>query len=153
MGANLPSPPQDAETALTTAPLERVCARVVLCNKNIAMYPQSHPRVAASLEQIRATLAAYRQETGTIFSLDTEMVLEEPECRQDPCAKRERLGLARNLQLHLIARLQCDANTTTQELFELCFLLQEDFLRKAAEETDVRGCQEITETFRYGRIL
>ena len=137
MGANLPSEPE-TDPSLLAQSLERVCSRVVLCNKSIAMYPQRHPRVAASLEQIRAALAAYRQEEGApVFSLDTEAVLEEPESRFDPSEKRQRLALARMLQMHLIARVTCDAHTTIDELFQFCFLLQEDFLRKAVEECEV----------------
>ena len=137
MGANLPSEPQ-TDPSLLAQSLERVCSRVVLCNKNISMYPQRHPRVAASLEQIRAALAAYRQEEGApVFSLNTEAVLDEPDSRSDPSEKRQRLTLACTLQMHLIRRLTCDAHTTIDELFELCFLLQEDFLRKAVEECEV----------------
>lgn len=127
--------PKEEATAAAAArqALERVSAQILLCQRSIGMYPRSHPRVDAALRQIKEALESHVRETARRFHLDTEAILEEPDSREDPLDRRSRFVLAQALQLHLIESLSIAPEAPAEEIFELCFLLHEDFLRKAAE--------------------
>lgn len=119
------------------APLEPVCASVLLCVKSLGLYPPDHPRVKTSLEDIRGTLDAYSKETGHDVRFETEVALEEPDSRADPVTRRDRYVLARLLQLHLIAEIALTRSVTPNERFEFCFLLLEDFFKKATDDEEI----------------
>lgn len=87
---------------------------ILSCEKQISLYPRSHPRVAKGLRNIRRFLSQYFERANRPFVIDVD---------QDDLVEED---LSRLLQVHLIEKLILRPGVTDEELFQLCLLLHED---------------------------
>ena len=108
--------------------LQSFCGDILQCQKNTALYPRSHPRVVAASRELVENVRVHQQESGTAFTLET-IAVEDFSAALDPPANAVYISLARLLKLHPIEKTTIQSGVPTDELFELCCLLGEDFLR------------------------
>lgn len=113
----------------------KVCSNLLLCQKNIKLYPKDHPRVGHSLQQIQEDLALFFRERGRPLCISSLENAVEPE-RRDLSGVWSNLQLGRLLKLNLIEELTIFPEVTEEELLQLCEHLQEDPSKQDADAED-----------------